>query len=71
MGVQEVKKAGGYKIKREIIEDFAEILRRARLIYSYVEVQNGLSYRCWLLKHALGIIDIAKKYVEGGMNNEI
>lgn len=63
MGVQEVKKAGGYRIKREIIEDFAEILRRARLIYSYVEVQDGL-YRCWLLKHAAGIVDIAKKYVE-------
>ena len=58
------KKAGGYKIKREIIEDFAEILRRAKLIYSYVEVQDGLSYRRWLLNNATGIMGIAKKYVE-------
>lgn len=64
LGAQEVKRAGGYRIKKEIIADFDEILRRARKMYLYLEVQEGISYKHWLLEHAVGIINIAKKYVE-------
>lgn len=64
LGVQEVKKAGGYKIKKEIIADFDEILRRARKMYSYLEIQEEISYRHWLLEHAVGIINIAREHVE-------
>lgn len=62
MGVQK-RKSGGYRVKREIIDDFAEVLRRATLIYSYIETQD-VKRKSRILDNAKGIINVAKRYVE-------